>query len=200
MSLQRLKDGEADKVIGLVRRREQPFSPEARGNQLSSPVEHVVGVARTLDVHLFSEDAQGFILDRMAGDLEDAGQELLDPPGVEGWTEGLAWLQDQWVINRVEAMGYLLDMDYGPNRTPELPYHLLPSTSRWAERGVSREIVNAIAQVFHLPLTEEEIDTYIEVLDQDGHRAFRLEDPDRQPQHVFEMIRLMTMDERVLGR
>ena len=25
-------------------------------------------------------------------------------------------------------------------------------------------------------------------------------EPDRQPQHVFEMIRLMTMDERVLGR
>lgn len=176
------------------------FSPEARGNQLASPVEHIVGVARTLDIHLFSEDAQGYIFSRLADDLEDAGQELMDPPGVEGWAEGLPWLSDQWLISRVEALGYILDMDYGPDRTPELPYHLLPDPAGWDQREVRREIVNAMADVFHLKLTEEEIDIYIEVLDQNGHDAFHLINPDRQPRHVFEMIRLMAIDEHVLGR
>jgi hypothetical protein len=54
--------------------------------------------------------------------------------------------------------------------------------------------------VFHLPLTDEEREVYKEVLDQDGWQAFPLGDPRYQPQHVFEMIRLMAMDERVIGR
>ena len=34
----------------------------------------------------------------------------------------------------------------------------------------------------------------------DGWKSFHLEDPKYQPRHVFEMIRLMAMDERVIGR
>lgn len=175
------------------------FSPEARGNQVASPVEHVVGVARTLDMHLYREDAQGYLFNRLADNLAGAGQELLNPPGVEGWTEGDAWLQDQWLISRAEALGRVLDMDFGADRQPGLPYHLLPPQSRWAQREVRREMVEAMAEVFHLDLTEEEIDIYIEVLDQNGHRAFHLVDLEHQRAHVYEMIRLMAIDERVLG-
>jgi len=60
--------------------------------------------------------------------------------------------------------------------------------------------VLATADAFHLTLTEDEIDVYIEVLDQNGFLAFHLEDPERQPRHLGEMIRLMAMDERVIGR
>lgn len=176
------------------------FSPEAVGNQIASPVEHVVGVARTLDMHFYREDSQGYLLDRLAGDLRDAGQQLLNPPGVEGWTEGLAWLQDQWLISRVNALGHVLDMDFGPGREEGLPYHLLPDLSTWDQRDTRREIVNAMAKVFHLDLTEEEIQIYIDVLDQNGYRALHLVDPDQQRAHVYEMIRLMAVDERVLGR
>ncbi|RMF82199.1 MAG: DUF1800 family protein [Planctomycetota bacterium] len=173
------------------------FSPAARGNQIASPVEHIVGVARTLDMHMASEDSQGYVLDRLTRDLADAGQDLLNPPGVEGWKEGAAWLEDQWVIHRVRALGRT--MEYGPNRD-ELPYHLLPPVSRWGDRDIRKQIVQALAGVFHLDLTEAEEDIYVEVLDQNGYRAFHLTDPQQQPQHVFEMIRLMAMDERVLGR
>jgi uncharacterized protein (DUF1800 family) len=185
-------------IVRTLLQSEAFFSPEARGNQVSSPVEHWVGFARTLDMHMTSEDSQGFQLDRVANDLRDAGHELLNPPGVEGWGEDAAWLQDQWVLNRVDALGRF--MDFGPDRVADLPMHLLPPVSRWAERDVRREMVVAIADVFHLPLTEEEIDIYIEVLDQNGFLAFHLEEPDRQGAHVREMIRLMAMDERVIGR
>ena len=173
------------------------FSPAARGNQIASPVEHIVGVARTLDMHMTSEDSQGYQLDRLVSDLADAGQDLLNPPGVEGWSEGVAWLEDQWVIQRIEALGRT--MEYGPNHE-ELPYHLLPPVARWGERDIRKEIVRAVAAVFHLDLTEAEEEIYVEVLDQNGYLAFHLADPDQQPRHVFEMIRLMAMDERVLGR
>ncbi len=174
------------------------FSPDARGSQISSPVEHVVGVARTLDMHIYSEDSQGYVLDRLAADLEGAGHELLNPPGVEGWGEDQFWLQDQWVLSRIRALGRT--MEYGPSRDEDLPYHLLPSTSEWNQREVRQRIVDAIAAVFHLQLTPAEQDIFIEVLDQNGWRAFHLEDPRYQPQHVREMIRLMAMHEDMICR
>ena len=174
------------------------FSQAARFNQVSSPVEHYVGVARTLSMHIHSEDSQGYIMDRLVNDLRDAGQELLNPPGVEGWSEGEHWLQDQWVMSRANALGRT--MEYGDARYPRLPYHLLPPTSTWTEREVRGQIVDALARAFHLPLTAAERDIYIEVLDQNGHRAFHLLNPNQQPSHVFEVIRLMAMDERVITR
>ncbi|MCG3126513.1 MAG: hypothetical protein CHACPFDD_01349 [Phycisphaerae bacterium] len=174
------------------------FSPDARGNQVTTPVEHFVGVARTLDMHVYSEDSQGYLFDQLADDLSSAGQDLLNPPGVEGWSEDLGWVQDQWILSRVKALGRT--MDYGPNHTEDVPFHLLPAVENWSQREVRPQIVDAIAGVFHLPLTQEEKDIYMEVLDQGGWRAFHLEDPDYQARHVYEMIRLMAMDERVIGR
>lgn len=174
------------------------FSPEARGNQISSPVEHLVSVARTLDMHAYSEDSQGYLFDQLCDDLRGAGMELLNPPGVQGWGEDKFWLEDQWLISRIRALSRT--MEYGPNLAADIPLHLLPPQSTWNQREVRDQIVSAIANVFHLPLTPEERAIYVEVLDQDGYLAFHLGDPRYQPQHVFEMIRLMAMDERVIGR
>lgn len=174
------------------------FSDDARGNQVTSPVEHFVGVARMLDMRMYSEDSQGYILDRVVNDLAGAGLDMLNPEGVNGWDEDLGWMQDQWVISRVRALGRT--MEYGPDRTPDLPYHLLPARSRWSEREVRKDIVRAMADVFHLHLSADEEDIYVEVLDQNGHLAFHLENPDYQPRHVQELIRLMAMHEGVIGR
>lgn len=188
-------------IWSLVRRilsSQAMFSNDARGNQIQSPVEHVVGVFRTLGMHIHSEDSQGYQFDRLADDLEGAGMGVLNPPGVNGWPDDRGWLEEQWLISRARALGRT--MEYGPNFTEDLPYHLLPPVENWNQREIRGQIVDAIARVFHLPLTTEERDVYIEVLDQNGYLAFHLEQPRYQAQHVFEMIRLMAMDERVLGR
>lgn len=185
-------------LVRRILRSEALFSPEARGGQITSPVEHVVCVARTLDMHIHSEESQSGVLEGLARDLRQAGQELLNPLGVQGWGENEAWLQDQWIIARVSALRRR--MEYGPDRTPELPYHLLPPVDTWSQRESRAAIVSAVASAFHVRLTEAEQDIYIEVLDQNGWLAFHLEEPDRQPNHVREMIRLMTMHERVIGR
>ncbi len=197
-ALLRASNWELAPVIRKILTSQAFFSAEARGNQVTSPVEHVVGVARTLDMHIYSEDSQGYVFDQLISDLSQSGQDLLNPPGVEGWKEDDGWLKDQWIINRVRALGRT--MEYGPAFTADLPYHLLPSPDTWNQREVREQIVNAIAAVFHVALTEEERAVYVEVLDQNGWKAFHLEDPRYQPQHVFEMIRLMAMDERVIGR
>lgn len=174
------------------------FSSEARFNQITSPVEHWAGVARTLGMHMHSEDSTGYIFDRLADDLAAAGHELLNPPGVQGWEEDDGWLEDQWVLARVRALGQV--MDFGPEHTPDLPYHLLPPRASWDRREVRDQIIDSIAGVFHLKLTAAERDLYLLVLDQNGYLAFNLEDPDYQPQHVFELLRLMEMHEQVMGR
>lgn len=188
-------------IVPVVRRilnSQALFSQDAVGNQITSPVEHIVGVFRTLDMHMYSEDSQGYTLDQLTRDLRDSGQDILNPPGVEGWTEGEAWLEDQWLINRAGALSRR--MEFGPDRTEELPYHLLPPVETWDQREIRGEIVDAVASWFHLKLTEEERDIYIEVLDQNGWRALHLVEPDDQPRHVSELIRLMAMHEGVIVR
>ncbi|HNO76509.1 MAG TPA: DUF1800 domain-containing protein [Phycisphaerae bacterium] len=187
---------EIEPVVRRLLTSQAMFSSDAIGSHITSPVEHVVGVFRTLDMHMYSEDSQGYTLNRLCDDLAGAGQEMLNPPGVEGWTEGEAWLEDQWLINRISALSR--KMEFGPDRTTELPYHLLPAVGRWTEREIREEIVDAVASWFHLDLTEEEKDIYIEVLDQNGWRAFHLLEPDDQPRHVAELIRLMAMHENVI--
>ena len=191
-------DFEIGPVIARLLRSQALFSQDAVGAQISSPVEHFIGFARTLDMHMYSEESQGFLLDRVVEDLRDAGLELLNPPDVNGWHEDEGWLQGVWIINRAEALGRM--MEFGPDREEGLPYHLLPPVSRWADREVRKEMVRAMAEVFHLTLTEAEEDVYVEVLDQNGFLAFHLAEPDQQPRHAMEMIRLMAMDERVIGR
>jgi uncharacterized protein (DUF1800 family) len=174
------------------------FSSAAHGNQITSPVEHVVGVFRTLDMHIHSEDSQTYRVRRIADYLADAGMEMMNPPGVEGWTEGTAWLEDQWVLSRARAFNYY--MEFGPSRTEDLPYHLLPSDATWDEPESRKAIVRAMAKAFHLELTPEEEDIYVLVLDQDGYAGLHTINPDSRYRHIQEMIRLMSMDERVLVR
>jgi hypothetical protein len=91
-------------------------------------------------------------------------------------------------------------MEYGPDRTPGLPYHLLPPESTWDQREIRGQLVDTIAGIFHIELSEEERGIYMDVLDQDGWRAFHLEEPDNRPRHIFEFIRLMAMNDQVIGR
>ncbi|MGE3181517.1 MAG: DUF1800 family protein [Phycisphaerae bacterium] len=192
-------DFEIGVIVEKILKSQAMFSPEARFTRIASPVEHIVGVARTLDTHLHSEDAQGYLLTNLMTDLSLGGQELMNPPGVQGWDEGAAWLEDQWVIGRIRAFARLIRMDHGPDRVSGQPYHILPPQSEWGEREVRDRLVDAVANVFHLNLSEAEHDIYVEVLDQNGYLAFHLAGEYDQDRYLLEMIRLMMMDERVIG-
>lgn len=191
-------DFEIAPLVRRILRSSAMFSTDAVGNQIASPVEHYVGFARTLDMHAYSEQSQVNMIWAAEYDLSMAGQELLNPPGVEGWDEAQAWLQDQSLTARSSTLRRV--MEFGPERTPLVPMHLLPPIARWTEREVRGEMVDAIAAAFHLHLSEAERDIYIEVLDQNGWRAFHLLAPEEQPRYLVEMIRLMAMHEGVITR
>jgi uncharacterized protein (DUF1800 family) len=187
-------------VVRMILRSQAMFSHASRYNQIVSPVEQVVGAARTLDVRMFREETQGYMFDQLQNHLRDAGQLLMDPPGVEGWTEGPAWLGDQWLISRARGVATLMQFDFGPDNTPRLPLHLLPPQSEWNQRGVQNRIVDAMAGVLHLTLTPEEREIYIDVLNQSGYLAFHLQNANDQRTYLTEMVRLMLMDERIMTR
>lgn len=187
-------------VVRTILKSQAMFSHASRYNQIVSPVEQVVAAARTLDVRMFREETQGYMFDQLQGHLRDGGQLLLDPPGVEGWTEGPTWLGDQWIISRARGIATLMQFDFGPNNTARLPLHLLPPQPEWNQRGVQDRIVDAVAGVLHLPLTDEEHEVYVDVLNQSGYLAFHLQNANDQRTYLAEMVRLMLMDERMMTR
>lgn len=189
-------------IAPLVRRilRSQAFfSSEARGNQINGPVDQIVAAARTMDTHYYSEDSVGYRSWAIDQELVVAGHEIMNPPGVQGWGEDQAWLEEQSLLARVRALRSLMQMEHGPAHLNDIPFHLLPPVNEWTQREVRARIVNAMAGVLHLELTEEERDIYIEVLDWGGYRAFHLSDYANQKVYLGEMIRLMFMDERFIG-
>jgi hypothetical protein len=71
------------------------FSPHAYRQRIKSPVELVVGLARTLNV----ENAVG-VATALAATLEPLGQRIFAPPNVKGWEGGRQWLNSATVVAR----------------------------------------------------------------------------------------------------
>ncbi|TAH37004.1 MAG: DUF1800 domain-containing protein [Planctomycetota bacterium] len=68
------------------------FSAEAYRSLVKSPVDYVIGITRTLD------SKPNF--QRLAESCERMGQSLFEPPGVQGWKEGEAWIHAAAWIER----------------------------------------------------------------------------------------------------
>ena len=73
------------------------FFKNADFAKVKSPTEFVVGAARVSGSHRFPEVAD-VLLAPEAGDM---GQQLLDPPSVEGWHTGAEWINTGSLVSRV---------------------------------------------------------------------------------------------------
>lgn len=74
---------------------EAMFAPEHRGVRIKSPVEYVVGLARSLDAR-----ASGPELSRAAGQM---GQRLFEPPSVKGWDGHRKWIGAATMLIRMNT-------------------------------------------------------------------------------------------------
>jgi uncharacterized protein (DUF1800 family) len=81
--------------VETVLRSKAFFATANLGNRVLSPVEFVVGSARTLE--LFESPPSTLLLADWAGRL---GQELFYPPNVGGWPGARAWINTQSMIGR----------------------------------------------------------------------------------------------------
>ena len=74
-------------------------SPAARRARVKSPAELVAGTARRAGSHRFPD----WSIVNLAMDANFMGQEILNPPTVEGWHTGLEWIDTGSLVERVNA-------------------------------------------------------------------------------------------------
>lgn len=79
------------------------WSDEARGAQVKSPVDLLVGTVRLLEIPV--DDGS-----RLALASRALGLDLFDPPNVKGWPGGEAWVDGTTLVARRDAMARLLDL------------------------------------------------------------------------------------------
>ena len=74
------------------------FFKEARFQRVKTPAEHMIGVLKLTGQHT---DPYEYGLANLADDCQSMGQELLNPPTVEGWHTGHEWIDSAFLIARV---------------------------------------------------------------------------------------------------
>ena len=74
-------------------------APAARRARVKSPAELVAGTARLAGSHRFPQ----WSIVNLAMDVNFMGQEILNPPTVEGWHTGLEWIDTGSLVERVNA-------------------------------------------------------------------------------------------------
>src|SRR5262249_56647790 len=82
-------------AVETVLRSQSFFADDNLGNRVLTPVEHVLGAARALE--LFDPPSSTLVLAEWCGRL---GQDLFYPPNVGGWPGGRPWLTTRSLLGR----------------------------------------------------------------------------------------------------
>ncbi len=77
------------------------YSPVAVRTQIKSPIQWMVGTARTLEIELPPKQP-------LLGALRQMGQVPFNPPSVKGWDGGKAWISTSTLLTRYNLAGSLL--------------------------------------------------------------------------------------------
>ncbi len=105
----RRQNYELKPVVKTLLRSRAFYDLSYRGQIVKSPVEAVIGAARTLGVPIASPfDAQRV--------MAAMGQELMQPPNVKGWDGGMAWINTATLFERYNAVGRLIHGGQGDSR------------------------------------------------------------------------------------
>ena len=78
------------------------YREEVMGSRFQSPLDYLMGTCTRLSI-----EPPGYILAYLA---RLQGQELLSPPGVDGWEEGPSWLSPSTYVARSNAIALLLGL------------------------------------------------------------------------------------------
>lgn len=77
------------------------YAPAFRGEQIKSPIQLVVGAARSLLVPVRD-------LSRLADACDLMGQNLFSPPSVKGWDGGRAWINTSTMFVRQNTLAFMI--------------------------------------------------------------------------------------------
>jgi uncharacterized protein (DUF1800 family) len=188
--------GDADTEILPVLRamflRDEFYSDRAKTEQVTSPVEFVVGSLRSLDAR-----TNGWDLPYWTGVM---GQELFNPPNVAGWPGGLSWMTSVTRLRRTE-FAWTVATARGRERALSLPVDRL--LRRLPEGAGGAEVVDRVLQAAGpVRAPAEARDALVAYMDarNSGTVPFDPADPDHVDRKVRGLLGLvLTLPEANLG-
>lgn len=100
VSVWKSEDSSIRAVLGAMFRMDAFYSAEAKADRVKSPAEFMIGALRQLKAKVKSSKKWS---DDLAFAMRALGQDLLDPPSVFGWEQGLAWTATDGLLQRVRV-------------------------------------------------------------------------------------------------
>lgn len=115
------------------------FSDECRRTRIASPVEFVVGTARTLNLRQPALD--------LVGQLNPMGQELLAPPNVKGWDGEEKWINATTLAARMTYARSIPEMNANDNKfNPHFPADELVAPDNKSPADIVEKLAQALFQ------------------------------------------------------
>ena len=136
------------------------FFKESRYSLIKSPAELVAGVLRL--VGSFSEFKPG--LHPMARSIAYMGQDLYNPPTVEGWHTGQGWIDSGTLVERINFAAEQV----GNFENPGVQY-IISRVAQFGEPLTAEKLVDAcLDQMGPLPVARDTRNSLIEYAERDG--------------------------------
>ncbi|MFK8031648.1 MAG: DUF1800 family protein [Gammaproteobacteria bacterium] len=149
----RENDYEIASLLKTIFKSPQFRAKEHRGVLIKSPVELFVGLMRPALDGLNENQVRARLEAVPAGKrlsqlLKNAGQQLFEPPSVEGWPGGLEWIDSRTLLSREHTARNLV-MGLSPKDMANNPYVFPEGDSKWNRRRVAH--LNALDPVTDMP-------------------------------------------------
>lgn len=161
------------------------YSALGKQGMVKSPVEHVIGFIRTTGLLVdVSRHAQDVGLDTR---LDRMGNRATQPPVVAGWPEGNEWLHAQGMIDRANAINFVIDSRVVQEALGVDVADLLPTPNATAQ-----EVVDALALRMQVSLTPNERTLLVDYMNTQGDgQGGSVPSPfdATNPTHVDERVR-----------
>ena len=159
-------------------------SQQARFARVKGPVETVVGA-----VHLagtYRTPTQG--VDQLARQCLFMGQGIFQPPSVEGWHEGIEWVDSGSLVERVNFVGQQLGNVNNPGVRSIIDRLASERDGNWSPEELVDQCLDLMGPISVSPETHE---TLVEFASLDGD--LHLEDQEAgSEQRVGDLLRLVT--------
>ena len=159
-------------------------SPAARRARVKSPAELVAGTARLAGSHRFPD----WSIVNLAMDANFMGQEILNPPTVEGWHTGLEWIDTGSLVERVNAAA----LEIGDLRQPGVQEIIDRITASAPELSPEQLVAACLESLGQYELTETTRQSLSDHARQDGSLNLRQRGAaDCAAQRIAAMLQLI---------
>lgn len=133
------EDSSIRAVLGALFRMDAFYSSQAKAGRVKSPAEFLVGALRQLKAKVKGASKWN---DDLAFAMRALGQDLLDPPSVFGWEQGLAWTSTDGLLQRARIAEQIAGAR--PEQNGPLSWKskvLFGNPATWADQGLTATAV-----------------------------------------------------------